>query len=97
MSNEELKVICNQTAEAHLRMVRKTQSKSLIIIDLKVGNVNVSYDANTRTYTIRALGTITTNTRTGETTINAETYLVATAKATKNWLAENYVIETIQA
>ena len=97
MSNEELKAICTETAEAHLRMVRRTKSKSLMILDLKVGNVNVSYDADTRTYTIRSLGTITTNTRTGETTINAKTYLVATAKAIKNWLAENYIIETVQA
>lgn len=78
-------------------MVRRTQSKSLIITGLKKGNVNVSYDADTRTYTIRALGTITTNTRTGETKIDAETYLVATAKATKNWLADNYIIEVVKA
>lgn len=97
MSNEEIKVICNQTAEAHLRMVRRTQSKSLIITGLKTSNVNVSYDENTRTYTIRALGIITTNTRTGETKIDAVTYLVATAKATKKWLAENYIIETVKA
>ena len=78
-------------------MVRKTQSKSLIITGLKPGNVNVSYDENTRTYTIRALGIIMTNTRTGETNIDAETYLVATAKATKNWLAENYIVEVVKA
>lgn len=95
MSNEELKVIAKQTAENHLRMVRK--AKSLIILDLKVGNVNISYDAMNRVYTVRALGTIVTNFRTGEVKINAQTYLVATAKAVKNWLVENYIIEVVKA
>lgn len=99
MSNNELKQIAQETAERHLRMVRKSNGQSLMILDLKVGNVNVSYDAKTRVYTVRALAKIETNTKTGMSRIieGGQQYVVATAKAVKNWLADNYIIEVVEA
>lgn len=74
-----------QIAESHLRSVRGNRHRSLIITDTKAGNVEVKFMTDTRTYNVVQF--------------NRGTCILTGVKAAgvKNWLADNYIIETVAA
>jgi hypothetical protein len=72
-----------QIADGHLRSVRKFGS--LIITDLKAGNVEIEYMADLRKYKVRGFNT------------GLCILLEVSAAKVKNWLIDQYVIETIVA